>query len=60
MIADNLIYFALGAFVLMLIGLALTVIEFRYGKPRQQAEIAEKHPEKVADFRVSTEGRPAR
>ena len=60
MIVENLIYFAIGAFVLMLVGLVLTVVEFRYGRPRQQQKHAEKHPESVADFRDSTVGRPAR
>jgi hypothetical protein len=60
MIVENLLYFAIAVFILMLIGLVLTVMEFRYGKPRRQQEIAEKHPESVADFRDSSVGRPAR
>ena len=60
MIADNLIYFAIFVFVMMMIGLVLTMLEFRYGKPRAQQKAAEKHPESVADFRDSTVGRPAR
>ncbi len=60
MIADNLIYFAVFVFVLMVIGLVLTLLEFRYGNPRAQQQAAEKKPETVADFRDSTVGRPAR
>ena len=60
MIVDNLIYFAIFVFVMMVVGLLLTVLEFRYGKPSAQQEAAEKRPETVADFRDSTVGRPAR
>jgi len=60
MIADNMIYFAIFVFVMMVIGLVLTVLEFRYGNPKRQQELAEKRPETAADFRDSTVGRPAR
>lgn len=60
MIVENLIYFAIAAFLLMIFGLGLTMLEFRYGDPRRQQKIAEKYPESVADFRDSTVGRPAR
>ena len=60
MIADNMIYFAIFVFVMMIIGLVLTVLEFRYGNPKRQQERAEKYPESVADFSESTVGRPAR
>lgn len=60
MIAENLIYFAVPVFVLMVVGLVLTILEFRYGNPRAQQQAAEKRPEAVADFRDSTVGRPAR
>lgn len=35
---ENLIYFALAVFVLMLIGLGLTILEFRKGQVQQQAD----------------------
>lgn len=35
---EILIYFALAVFVLMLIGLVLTIVEFRQGPVQQQAE----------------------
>ena len=37
MIADNLIYFAIAVFILIVIGLTLTILEFRYGTPQQQS-----------------------
>lgn len=60
MIIDNLIYYAVFVFIMMAIGLVLTVREFRYGKPRQQQAEAEKNPASVADLEDSTVGRPAR
>jgi hypothetical protein len=42
MIADDLIILAIGVFVLLIIGLSLTVLEFRYGEPKQQQENAER------------------
>jgi len=38
MIQDNLLFIAIAVFVFMLIGLILTVIEFRYGAPKRQVE----------------------
>ena len=35
---EKLVYVAVVVFVLMLIGLALTVIDFRRGAPKQQLE----------------------
>jgi hypothetical protein len=43
MIADNLIYLAVFVFVMMLIGLVLTFLEFRHGEPKQQQERAERN-----------------
>jgi len=43
MIVDNLLYFAIFVFVIMFIGLILTFMEFRYGKPKQQQERAERN-----------------
>jgi hypothetical protein len=42
MIESNLIYIAISVFVLMLIGLVLTALEFRYGEPHRQEEEARK------------------
>ena len=36
MIQGNLIYIAIAVFAFMLVGLVLTVVEFRYGNPKQQ------------------------
>ncbi|MFT5396686.1 MAG: preprotein translocase subunit YajC [Gammaproteobacteria bacterium] len=36
MISDNLIYLAIFVFVMMIIGLVITFLEFRYGEPKQQ------------------------
>lgn len=60
MIIDNLLYFAIFVFVMMIIGLVLTVAEFRYGQPKKQQQEAERNPQSVADFRNSSIGRPAR
>ena len=38
MIQENLLFIAVAVFVFMLIGLILTVIEFRYGAPKRQVE----------------------
>ena len=38
MIADHLLLYAVGVFVLLSIGLALTIFEFRYGEPKRQQE----------------------
>jgi len=60
MIADNLIYFAIFVFIMMIIGLVLTAVEFRYGNPRAQQKAVEKESRSVAEFRDSTWGRPTR
>ncbi|MGI9315966.1 MAG: hypothetical protein ACR2QW_01430 [bacterium] len=57
MIAENLIYIAMFVFFVMVIGMVLTVLEFRQGSPRRQQEAAECDP--VA-FKQSSVGRPAR
>ncbi len=36
MIAENLLYVAVFVFILLSIGLALTVMEFSFGEPSQQ------------------------
>ena len=38
MIESNLLYIAILVFVLMLVGLVLTALEFRYGAPHRQEE----------------------
>lgn len=38
MIQDNLLFIAIAVFVLMLVGLILTVVELNYGAPKRQAE----------------------
>ena len=60
MIVDNLLYFSLFVFILMIIGLVLTVLEFKYGQPKLQEQKAKQDPQSVADFKDSTIGRPAR
>ncbi|MFA9418821.1 MAG: hypothetical protein ACERLB_01620 [Gammaproteobacteria bacterium] len=54
MIADNMIYIAIFVFIVMVIGLGLTFMEFRYGEPKRQQERAERDPSSVGG------GRPAR
>jgi hypothetical protein len=46
MIASNLLYIAILVFALMLIGLVLTALEFRYGAPHRQEEEARKKAQK--------------
>lgn len=38
MIQDNLLFIAIGVFVLMLVGLVLTVVELNFGAPKRQIE----------------------
>ena len=38
MIQENLLLIAIAVFVTMMIGLVLTVLEFRYGEPKRQDE----------------------
>lgn len=54
MIAENMIYIAIFVFVVMVIGLVLTYMEFRYGEPKRQQELADRDPGSVGG------GRPAR
>lgn len=42
MILDNLLYIAIFVFVIMFIGLVLTIMEFNFGEPKRQQERAEK------------------
>jgi hypothetical protein len=42
MIADDLLLYAVCVFVLLAIGLTLTILEFRYGEPKRQQELGEK------------------
>ena len=43
MIADDLILYAISVFVLMAIGLGLTVLEFRFGEPKRQDEASKQN-----------------
>jgi hypothetical protein len=47
-IQENLLYIAIVVFVIMLIGLILTVIELNYGAPKRQIEeqIKSKYPQR--------------
>lgn len=38
MIQENLLFIAIAVFVLMLIGLILTIVELNYGQPKRQIE----------------------
>jgi hypothetical protein len=46
MIQENLLLISIGVFVLMSIGLILTILEFKNGEPKRQDEekIPNKHP----------------
>jgi len=54
MITDNLLYIAIFVFVIMFIGIVLTILEFRYGEPKRQQDRAERNPGSADG------GRPAR
>ena len=43
MISDNLLNIAMFVMAMMLIGLVLTILEFRYGEPKRQQERAERN-----------------
>ena len=45
MISDNLLNIAMFVMFMMLIGLVLTILEFRYGEPKRQQERAERNQE---------------
>ena len=38
MIQENLLFIAIAVFISMMIGIILTVMEFRYGAPNRQVE----------------------
>jgi hypothetical protein len=46
MIQDNLLFIAIAVFVIMSIGLILTIVEFKYGQPKRQVDeqISNKYP----------------
>ncbi len=48
MIQENLLYIAITVFAFMLVGLILTVVEFRYGAPKQQErdQTSSKYPKR--------------
>tara|TARA_B110000285_G_C14963548_1_gene532902 strand:+ start:326 stop:490 length:165 start_codon:yes stop_codon:yes gene_type:complete len=41
MISDDLLPIAIFVFLIMLVGLALTILEFRYGEPKRQQDLAD-------------------
>jgi len=43
MISDNLLNIAMFVMAMMLIGLVLTILEFRYGEPKRQQERPERN-----------------
>lgn len=53
MIADNLLPIAFFVFVIMLIGLVLTLIEFRYGEPKRQQDQADKEAKAQSEGNTS-------
>ena len=56
MIAENMIYFAIAVFILLIIGLGLTYLEFRYGNPRRQQKIAASQHEQ--NDKISSDAEP--
>ncbi len=52
MISDNLFPIAVFVFIIMMIGLTLTFIEFRYGEPKRQQDRADRKAE--ADIKDNT------
>jgi hypothetical protein len=42
MISDNLLPIAMFVFAIMLVGLVLTFLEFRYGEPKRQQDRADR------------------
>jgi hypothetical protein len=46
MIQENLLFIAIAVFVIMSIGLILTIVEFKYGQPKRQVDeqMPNKHP----------------
>lgn len=53
MISDNLLPIAMFVFMIMLIGLVLTFVEFRYGEPRRQQDRADKKAASVSKDKTS-------
>jgi hypothetical protein len=48
MIQENLLFIAIAVFLLMLIGLILTIVELNYGAPKRQIEekVKNEYPER--------------
>ena len=48
MIQENLLFIAIAVFVLMLIGLILTITELKHGEPKRQVEeqVPNEYPER--------------
>jgi|TARA_B110000438_G_scaffold47380_1_gene47667 hypothetical protein len=55
MISDNLLPIAVFVFIIMMIGLVLTLIEFRYGAPKRQQELADSSADAVGEEKTSQE-----
>ncbi|MBT4239718.1 hypothetical protein N8460_07165 [Oceanospirillaceae bacterium] len=53
MISDNLLPIAMFVFVIMMIGLVLTFIEFRYGEPKRQQDKADRDAGAVGKDKAS-------
>ena len=47
MISDNLFPIAVFVFIIMMIGLVCTFIEFRYGEPKRQQDRADRKAEEA-------------
>jgi hypothetical protein len=55
MISDNLLPIAIFVFIIMMIGLVLTLIEFRYGAPKRQQDEAGSNATAVGKEKTSQE-----
>ena len=53
MISDNLLPIAIFVFVIMMVGLVLTIMEFRYGAPKRQQDEANSKVDEVARDQAS-------
>ena len=53
MISENLLPIAIFVFVIMMIGLVLTIMEFRYGAPKRQQDEANSKVDGVVNDEAS-------
>ncbi|MGD8784347.1 MAG: hypothetical protein PVF28_07295 [Thioalkalispiraceae bacterium] len=49
---ESLLFIAVFVFLLMIIGLIMTAVEFRYGAPRRQAREKRRHAQSEAHNRA--------